>query len=161
LRALAAVRRSRPDVQGLLVGGGPLLADARRLRGDLGLEDRVRLAGHRDDAERLLAAGTVAVLSSRDEGLGTTLLDAMLWGVPVVATAAGGVREIVRDGLDGLLSPPGDGEALGANLARVLADAGLHERLVASGRERVRAFSVDRMVDGTVDAYRHALYSAR
>jgi glycosyltransferase involved in cell wall biosynthesis len=160
LRALAAARRQRPDLQGLLVGGGPLLGAARRARSALGLDEAVRIAGHRGDAEALLAAGTVAVLSSRDEGLGTTLLDAMLWGVPVVATAAGGVREIVRDRVDGLLSPPGDGAALGANLVAVLADAGLRDRLVAAARQRVREFSVDRMVEGTIDAYRHALYSA-
>jgi glycosyltransferase involved in cell wall biosynthesis len=161
LRAIAAARRVRPDLQGLVVGGGPLLGAAVRARAALGLESAVVFAGHRDDAERLLAAASVAMLSSRDEGLGTTLLDAMLWGVPVAATAAGGVREVVRDGVDGLLSPPGDGEALGAHVAAILDDGALRDRLVASGRERVRDFSVDRMVEGTIDAYRHALYSAR
>jgi len=160
LRALAEARRRCPGLQGLLVGGGPLLVEARREASALGVQGAVRIVGHREDADRLLAAATVAVLSSRDEGMGTTLLDAMLWGVPVVATAAGGVREAVRDGVDGLLSPPGDGAALGANLAAVLADASLRDRLVASARERVRAFSSERMVERTLDAYRHALYSA-
>jgi L-malate glycosyltransferase len=160
LRAIAAVRRTYPALQGLLVGGGRLLGTAQRERVALGLEGGVAIAGHRPDAERLLAAATVAVLSSRDEGLGTTLLDAMLWGVPVVATAAGGVREIVRDGRDGLLSAPNDPEELAANLVRVLAQPELRARLVASGKERVREFSLERMVDGTIDAYRRALYSA-
>jgi len=160
LRALAAARRTRPDLQGLLVGGGRLLPESLRERAALGLDDAVSIAGHRPDAESLLAAGSVAMLTSRDEGLGTTLLDAMLWGVPVVATAAGGVPEIVRDEIDGLLSPPGDAEALGRNLVRVLSEGELRERLVTSGRERVRMFSVERMVDGTIDAYRRALYSA-
>jgi len=160
LRAVAEARRIRPDLQGLLVGGGALLGAALRARSALGLDHAVPIVGYRDDAERLLAAGAVAVLSSRDEGMGTTLLDAMLWGVPVVATDAGGVREIVRDRVDGLLSRPGDGPALGANLIAVLADAGLRERLVSAARERVLDFSTDRMVEGTVDAYRHALYSA-
>ena len=160
LRALAAARRTRPDLQGLLVGDGRLLPESLRARASLGLGDAVSIAGHRPDAEHLLAAGSVAMLTSRDEGLGTTLLDAMLWGVPVVATAAGGVREIVRHGVDGLLSPPGDAEALARNLVRVLSEGDLRERLVASGRERVQTFSVERMVDGTIDAYRRALYSA-
>jgi L-malate glycosyltransferase len=160
LRALGLARRTRPDLQGLLVGGGRLLPGALRERSDLGLDHVVAITGYRADAERLLAAGSVAVLTSRDEGLGTTLLDAMLWGVPVVATGAGGVREIVRDGVDGLLSAPGDADAVAHNLVRVLAEEGLRERLVAAGRERVQAFSSDRMVDGTVDAYRRALYSA-
>lgn len=160
LRALAVARRTRPDLQGLLVGGGRLLADALREHAALGLDGAVSITGHRPDAERLLATGSLAVLTSRDEGLGTTLLDAMLWGVPVVATAAGGVPEIVRDGLDGLLSPPGDAAALARNFVRVLSEDGLRERLVTSGRDRVQAFSVERMVDGTIDAYRRALYSA-
>ena len=159
LRALGAARRTRPDLQGLLVGGGRLLHESLRERAALGLDDAVAITGHRADAERLLASGSIAVLTSRDEGLGTTLLDAMLWGVPVVATAAGGVREIVRAERDGLLSPPGDAAALAHNLVRVLCEGDLRERLVASGLERVRTFSAERMVDGTVDAYRRALYS--
>jgi glycosyltransferase involved in cell wall biosynthesis len=84
----------------------------------------------------------------------------MLWGIPVVATAAGGVREIVRAGKDGLLSPPGDAEALADNLVRVLSERDLRERLVSSGRERVRTFSAERTLDGTIEAYRRALYCA-
>jgi glycosyltransferase involved in cell wall biosynthesis len=160
VRALAAARRGRPDLQGLIVGGGPLLSIASRMCRELGLEDAVRLAGHREDAERLLAAAAVAVLSSRDEGLGTTLMDAMLWGIPVVATAAGGVPEVVRDGVDGLLSPPGDADALGRHLVVALNDTDLRARLVASARERVADFSAERMVDRTIEAYRDALYSA-
>jgi glycosyltransferase involved in cell wall biosynthesis len=160
LGAIAEARRARPDLQALLVGGGPLMEDARRAVASLGLAGAVCLAGHRDDAERLLAAATVAVLSSREEGLGTTLLDAMLWGVPVVATAAGGVGEVVRDGVDGLLSEPGDAAALGANIRAVLDDGALRRRLVAAGHERVRAFSSDAMVQRTLEAYRQAVYSA-
>jgi len=160
VRALAAARRGRPDLQGLIVGGGPLLSIASRMCRELGLEDAVRLAGHREDAERLLAAAAVAVLSSRDEGLGTTLMDAMLWGIPVVTTAAGGVPEVVRDGVDGLLSPPGDADALGRHLVVALNDTDLRARLVANARERVADFSAERMVDRTIEAYRDALYSA-
>ena len=102
----------------------------------------------------LLAAADVAVLSSRDEGLGTTLLDAMAAGVPVVATAAGGVIEIVRDGVDGLLVAVGDGGALGAAIGRVLRDPALRRALSAAGRERVRQFSIDSTVEGTLAIYR-------
>ena len=154
LEAIAAVRRAGHDVQALLVGGGPLLEPARRACHELGLDDTVRLPGFRPDAVELLAAADVAVLSSRDEGLGTTLLDAMAAGVPVVATAAGGVTEIVRDGVDGLLVPVGDAAALGAGIGRVLGDAALRRRLVAAGRERVGEFSVERTVEQTLAVYR-------
>jgi glycosyltransferase involved in cell wall biosynthesis len=161
VRALAAARRDRPDLQGLIVGGGPLLSVTSRLCRDLGLGDTVRLAGHREDAERLLAAAAVAVLSSRDEGLGTTLMDAMLWGIPVVATAAGGLQEVVRNGVDGLLSPPGDAGALGRHLVAALNDTDSRARMVANARARIAEFSSDRMVGRTIEVYREALYSAR
>lgn len=154
LVALAAAREAGAPFQALLVGDGPLAGKAERLRRELGLEEVVRLTGFRRDAVELLAAADVAVLSSRDEGLGTTLLDAMAAGVPVVATAAGGVREIVRDGLDGVLVPVGDGRALGAAVARVLRDPGLRAVLAAAGRRRVQQFSMDRTVEGTLEVYR-------
>lgn len=154
LEAIAATRRAGHDVQALLVGGGPLLEPARRTCRELGLDGAVRLSGFRADAVELLAAADVAVLSSRDEGLGTTLLDAMAAGVPIVATAAGGVTEIVQDGVNGLLVPVGDGAALGAGIGRVLDDAGLRRTLVAGGLERVRAFSVERTVEETLAVYR-------
>jgi glycosyltransferase involved in cell wall biosynthesis len=149
VRTLAAARPPGPP--------GP---DRRGTCREIGFEDAVRLAGHRENAERLLAAAAVAVLSSRDEGLGTTLMDAMLWGIPVVATAAGGVPEVVRDGVDGLLTPPGDADALGRHLVVALNDTGLRARLAANARERVADFSAERMVDRTIEAYREALYSA-
>ncbi len=150
VEGVAAARAAGVDVQGLLVGAGPLRAAAERSRRRLGLEAGMVVAGFRRDALELLAAADVAVLASREEGLGTTLLDAMLAGVPVVATAAGGVREVVRDGIDGLLVPVGDGAALGAAIARVLRDARLRAALVSSGRQRVRRFSIERTVDDTV-----------
>jgi L-malate glycosyltransferase len=160
LAAVAAARASGADVQAILVGGGPLEGRARRTRRRLGLERVVRVTGFRRDAIALLAAADVAVLSSRDEGLGTSLLDAMAAGVPVVATAAGGVPEIVRDGVEGLLSPVGDGAALGAAIARVLGDRVLRDALVAAGRQRVRQFTIDRTVDETLAVYR-AVAAAR
>jgi glycosyltransferase involved in cell wall biosynthesis len=71
-----------------------------------------------------------------------------------VATAAGGVPEVVRHGCDGLLVPVGDGAALGAAIADVLSDRGLRNRLVASGRERVREFSMDATTEATLREYR-------
>ncbi len=155
--AIAAARAAGCDCQALLVGAGPLSAAAARAARERGLDGALRITGFRRDAVALLAAADVAVLSSRDEGLGTALLDAMLAGVPVVATAAGGVAELVRDGVDGLLVPVGDGAALGAAIVRVLGSADLRAALVAAGRARVREFSIERTVEETVREYRLAL----
>lgn len=154
--AVARARATGCDCQALLIGAGPLASAAERTCRRLGLAETLQLTGFRGDALELLAAADVAVLSSRDEGLGTTLLDAMLAGVPVVATAAGGVREVVRDGVDGLLVPVGDGAALGEAIARVLSDRRLRAALVAAGARRVREFSMERTVDGTLREYRVA-----
>jgi glycosyltransferase involved in cell wall biosynthesis len=151
--AIAAARAAGSDVQALLIGEGPLAARARGAVRRMGLDGFVRLTGYRGDAEEILAAADVAVLSSRDEGLGTTLLDAMAAGVPVAATDAGGVREVVRNGIDGLLAPIGDGPALGAAIARIVGDADLREALRRAGRDRVREFSLDRTVEGTLEVY--------
>jgi glycosyltransferase involved in cell wall biosynthesis len=152
--AVASARAAGCDCQALLIGAGPLAAAAERACRRAGVERLLRLTGYRSDALELLAAADVAVLSSRDEGLGTTLLDAMHAGVPIVATAAGGVPEVVRNGRDGLLVPVGDGAALGAAIARVLADEALRNALVASSRDRVKEFSMDATTEATLREYR-------
>jgi glycosyltransferase involved in cell wall biosynthesis len=159
--AVAAARAAGCDCQALLIGAGPLATSADRARRRAGLNGALRLTGYRGDALELLAAADVAVLTSRDEGLGTTLLDAMQAGVPIVATAAGGVREVVRDGVDGLLVPVGDAAALGAAIARVVADGELRAALVAGGRERVKEFSIERTVEATLGEYRKAASARR
>lgn len=159
--AVAAARALGCECRALLIGAGPLAAAAMRASRRARVDDLVLLTGARRDAVELLAAADVVVLSSRDEGLGTTLLDAMLAGVPVVATAAGGVQEVIRDGVDGLLVPVGDGVALGAAIVRILSDAGLRAALVDSGRQRVGEFSIDHTVEGTLREYRVALRERR
>ena len=87
-----------------------------------------------------------------------SILEAMAAGLPVVASAVGGIPEIVRDGETGLLVPPGDADALAAALGRLLDDDGLRRRLGAAGRERaLDEFDVVRFGDAHVDAYRRAL----
>jgi glycosyltransferase involved in cell wall biosynthesis len=119
---------------------------------------QVELLGERGDVPEQLAASDVFVLSSRSEGMPMSILEAMAAGLPVVASAVGGIPEIVRDGETGLLVPPGDADALAAALGRLLDDDGLRRRLGAAGRERaLDEFDVVRFGDAHVDAYRRAL----
>lgn len=152
VRAVAVARAEVP-LQALLIGDGPLRRSAARARDALGLRGVLVLAGHRDDAEALLGAADVAVLSSRDEGLGVTVLEAMRAGRAVVATAAGGVREIVRNGVDGLLVPVGDSEAMGRAIAGLLGDEARRTALGRAGAERVRGFAIEATVAVTAAAY--------
>ncbi len=154
VRAIAAVRERIPRVRGLLVGEGPLRAIVQAEVTRLDLDRTLSLTGFRRDADEILAAARIATLSSVEEGMGSVLLDAMAFGVPVAATRAGGIPEFVTDGETGLLSPPGDASALGESIVRLLSNPDFAASLAARARTRVEEFSVDRMVDRTIEVYR-------
>lgn len=154
VRAIGEVRREVPEVQALLVGEGGLRAAVEAEVARLGLADTLYLAGYRTDADSLLAAADVVTLSSKKEGLGTVVLDALSMGKPVAATAGGGIPEMVQDGLSGLLSPVGDARHMGAAISSILGNRSLAARLSAGARNRARDFSVERTVDLTLDVYR-------
>jgi glycosyltransferase involved in cell wall biosynthesis len=136
----------------------PLEASASRL----GLTDRVRFLGRRDDVPDLLEACDAFVLPSRQEGLGIAALEAMARGRAVVASSVGGLCDLVIDGETGLLVPPDDPEALAAALARVLTDPAFSERLGAAGALRVEdTFRADAMVASYEMLYREMLEEHR
>ena len=112
VEAVATARVHVPDIQALIVGDGPLRDAARAAIDRLGLAASTHRTGYRTDADALLAAADVVALSSREEGLGTVLLDALALGKPIAATTAGGIPEIVT-GECGRLTPVGDAPALG------------------------------------------------
>jgi glycosyltransferase involved in cell wall biosynthesis len=100
-------------------------------------------------------------MSSVTEGLGTSLLDAMACGKPIVATTAGGMPEVVEDGATGLLVPPRDHQAMAAAIVTLLTSPDLRARMGAAGLARVRArFSVERMVQDTLEIYRRVAMHA-
>jgi glycosyltransferase involved in cell wall biosynthesis len=147
LEALPALCRHLPDLTVWVAGGGPLEAGYRARASTLGLSERVRFLGFRHDLPDLISAADVLVLPSLAEAFGLVAAEALYLGVPVVASRVGGIPEIVDDGVDGLLVPPGDANALSAALLRVLADESLCSRLRGAGREKVAArFSFETMV---------------
>jgi glycosyltransferase involved in cell wall biosynthesis len=141
---IAAVPRlGRDDVTLLLVGedietGGAYRRMLEREAFDLGVGDRVRFLGRRDDVPALLAAADALVLPSSIEGLPLVVLEAMAAQRPVVATAVGGTPEAVVDGETGLLVPPGDVDALARAVDSLLADPERARRLGEAGARRVR-----------------------
>jgi len=115
---------------------------------------RVRLLGFRDDIPDLQAAARAFVLTSHLEGLGTAVMDAMCCGLPVVATRAGGIPELVTDEVDGLLAPVRDAAAVAEQLGRLLADPALGARLGAAAKATAaQRFHASTMVDAYVDLY--------
>ena len=99
----------------------------------------------------------VLVLPSRNEGWGLALMEAMACGKPVVATRVGGIPELVRDGVDGILVDPGDTKALASAICRLLNDPSERKRMGASGVERAASFSWDNAAEGVLRRYREVL----
>jgi len=159
--AIACAREIVPDVQALLVGDGPLRADVESAIHSLGLRDVVRVAGYRTDADALLAAADVVCLSSREEGMGSVLLDALVLGLPVAATRAGGIPEVVADGETGLLAEVRNQRALGDAIAKLLRDPALRATMGAAARKRAGDFSVERMTDRTLEVYERVAARSR
>ena len=144
---------ARVDGAALVVlGDGPERPRLEARRDELGLGDRVRFlgAGTRDDVVRLFRAADVALLTSAWENLPHTVLEALAAGTPVVATAVGGVPEVVREGENGLLVAAGDVEAIGGALARLLGDHPLRERLAAAAAPSVEELSEPRILSRIV-----------
>jgi glycosyltransferase involved in cell wall biosynthesis len=154
LAAAARVGVRMPESRFVIVGEGELRGRLEAQSRDLGLERRCIFAGFRADLDRLIPAFTVFCLSSHMEGLGTSLLDAMAFGVPVVATAAGGIPEAVTDGITGRLVPPRDPDALAAALVEALAHPAQRAEWGRAGRRRFEErFTADRMVEATLAVY--------
>ena len=161
LRAFAAVRVDHPDAVLAILGSGPLEEETRRLASDLHLDDGLLLPGRLETRDWLERAD-VFVHTSLWEGFGIVLLEAMIAGLPVVATRVSAVPEIVVDGRTGALVDPGDATALSAALSDLIDHPGRARKLGREGNERARiAFSVARMADSTMEVYAAASGSGR
>ncbi|MCE2491790.1 MAG: glycosyltransferase [Alphaproteobacteria bacterium] len=116
-------------------GSGPLEGDLKQRAIDLGVGDRVRFLGWRDDTPSLFAAADVFVCSSRRESFGLMVVEAWMHRVPIVAAAAEGPADLIDHGVNGLLVPKEESAALAGTISRLARDSALARRLVASGRD--------------------------
>ena len=156
LRAFASVRERNPDARLSILGGGPLEAETRALAASLELSDAVALPG-RTEIRDWLERADVFVHTSRWEGFGIVLLEAMLAGLPIVATRVSAVPEVVVHGETGSLVEAGDVAGVARELSALLDDPELRSRLGKAAEERARTeFSVARMTERTVQIYREA-----
>ena len=144
LVAVAAV----PGIALVLLGDGPERPGLERLAAELGLDGRVRFlgGGSRDDVLRLFRAADASLLSSAGANFPHTVVEALAVGTPVVATSVGGVGEVVRDGENGLLVPPGDAAELAAAIRRLFAEEGLRDRLAAAAAASVEPLAEARVL---------------
>ena len=160
--AAQLVVRTVPDARFLIVGEGEL-ADTLRIQiKQLNLEKHVILAGFRSDVLSLHKGFDVFVMSSVSEGLGTSALDAMACGRPVVAAEVGGLPEVVDHRETGLLVPTRNPALLAGALIELLQDPTLREHFGSAALERAhQRFSADRMVEETVEVYRRVAHTPR
>ena len=160
LRAAAIAVKTNPKLRFAVVGegSGTLLEELLRLRAELGLQDIVHFAGFRPDITPPLRSFDAFVLSSKSEGFSIATVQAMASGLAVVATRSGGPEEIVTDGVDGLLVPRADPEALASAMLRLAGDNELRATLGRNARASARAkFSLAKMLESYEEIYDAAL----
>jgi glycosyltransferase involved in cell wall biosynthesis len=151
-----------PGVHLLWCGDGEMRPEVEALAKELGVADRLHFLGYRTDVLDVMAAMDLFILTSHWEGLPYTVLDAMALQKPVVATAAVGTRDIVQDGVTGLLSPVGDYEAAARSAARLLTSPGDVRSMGEAGRSVILSrYSQDAMVKRTGQLYLDLVRSAR
>ena len=157
VRAAAAVLKEAPDTYFLIAGEGPLEQKTAHLARMLKIQDRFKLIGYRKDPYKILAALDLFLLSSCEEGMGSVLVEAMNAGLPLLATTAGGITDVVEDGANGLTVPPRDHEALAQAALRLIRDPELRARLAAEAHRRREDFSSPRMAALTLKCYEAAI----
>jgi glycosyltransferase involved in cell wall biosynthesis len=154
IEAAHLVVQKMPDVRFVILGEGELREPLERVIKEYRLEKHVLLPGFRTDVLGCLKRFDLFVMSSVTEGLGTSLLDAMACSRPIVATTAGGIPEVVEDGVTGMLVPPRDHAALADAILSLIGDPKRRQTMGDAGFARVNEkFTVERMIAGTAAVY--------
>ncbi len=147
----------RDDVHFVVIGEGEQRAQIQDIVISKNLKPKFTFLGFREDVARLLPGLDVLLFSSEKEGLGTTIIDALLAEVAIVSTRAGGIPEIVRDRKEALLAEVKDAEGLARNVMELLNNPELKQKLVKAGKERARQFDKADMAKATLEVYREIL----
>ena len=157
LAAAKIVKGEFPAARFLIVGEGELKKELKELCRKLELYNEVIFCGFREDIPELVSIFDIFVLSSYLEGMGSSLLEAMALAKPIVATNTGGIPEVVKHGLNGLLVPPRDSEALAKAIIDLLKDEEKRKEMGLEGRDMVREFSTAQMIEGTLEVYKQVV----
>jgi glycosyltransferase involved in cell wall biosynthesis len=147
LEAVFRLHQKGYPVKALFVGKGSLAESLQRQVIQHELSERVTFLGWRDDIPNIMPVFDIFVLASLNEGMGRVLVEAMAAGRPVVASRTGGIPDLIRDGENGLLVPPGDASALAEALGYLIDNPGPARRMGRRGRDLCRQFSLERMVE--------------
>lgn len=158
VRVAAELKIHHADLHFVICGEGPSEQEIKAQVAGAGLNERVHFIGFRSDLASFLGSADLFLITSKEEGLGTSILDAFAVGIPVVATAAGGIPEIVRHSETGLLAPVGDVRMLATHVENLTyAHGTLRETLLKNARTLAEEFSYRRTGEKTLEVYRSLL----
>ncbi len=161
LQAFACLEKRHPDLNLMIAGDGPLKGELIRLAAQLDIDGRVRFMGAfpPDELPEIMRKTDIVVLPSFTEGLPRSVLEAMAYGKPIVATAVGGIPELVAHGISGLLVSPGDPSQLAEALSALASDADLRFRMSQASLERYEEgdFTPAHAARATLAVYNRAL----
>lgn len=162
IRAIAAAITQNPNIRLMLIGDGPLRESIARQVTELRLPHQIRLLGSRSDVARLLRAADAFLLTSVSEGIPVTIIEAMGAGVPVVATAVGGIPEMIEHRVTGLLADAKDILGIAAAIVELAGDERLRKSLAESARARAHSqFSEESMITRYDELFRSMVRAAR
>lgn len=158
LQAIPKIVKEVSGVKFLLVGDGPLRAELESLADELGIADYVIFCGLRDDVPEILSILNLFVLPSLNEGMGKAIIEAEAAQLPVIATSVGGIKEIVVDGVTGLLVPPKDSDGLASAIIRLLKEEELAKEMGRKGKEKfIPYYCAEGMVEKIENLYKELM----
>ncbi|MCD4717783.1 MAG: glycosyltransferase family 4 protein [Desulfobacterales bacterium] len=160
LNAMESVWQDYPEATLVFVGKGDLEKELRAKALQMGVSDRVKFLGWRDDIPELMQILDVFVLPSLNEGMGRVLAEAMAAGKPVIASHVGGIPDLVKPGQNGFLVEPGDLTGLSRAITRLLSDKKIRDEMGRKGREMCQDFSVEKMIE-KIDVLYASLFKER
>ena len=146
LEAAAKVVRQRPDTLFVFLGDGELLTELTEMASVLGIKDHVKFLGWRPEVADVMSTFDIFVLPSLNEGMGKVLVEAMAMGKPIIASNVGGIPDLVTHGLNGLLVPPADADAMADAIVTLHDDPSKAKKMAEKGKVIAAGYSVDAMI---------------
>lgn len=147
-----------PNSAFFIIGDGPQRSQLEMYAKDIGVGEKIIFTGFRRDIPEFLSCSNVFVLSTNSEAFGMVLLEAMMVGIPIVATAVPAIREIIKNGETGILVPPKDPNSLAAAIVTLYRDKGLAQRLARNAKISVTRFSIEENIRKTTKLYEQYLF---